>query len=221
MSTHLNPRRVLLAGATGLVGGELLDALLRDETVCEVHALSRRALAVTHPKLQTHLVEMDNLPDLPRIDEAYLALGTTIAVAGSREAFRAVDFTANLAVARAAVKAGARRIGLVSAAAADPGSRLFYQRVKGEIEDALKALDLTTLVIARPSLLLDKRTHLMQPFRLGEWMAIPLARLLAPILPDTYQPVFARQVALALLRKVPTAQGVVSLPSHLIATLTP
>lgn len=61
----------------------------------------------------------------------------------------------------------------------------------------------------------------MQPFRLGEWMAIPLARLLAPILPDTYQPVFARQVALALLRKVPTAQGVVSLPSHLIATLTP
>ena len=111
MSTYLNPRRVLLAGATGLVGGELLDALLRDETVCEVHALSRRALAVTHPKLQTHLVEMDNLPDLPPIDEAYLALGTTIAVAGSREAFRAVDFTANLAVARAAVKDGDRRTG--------------------------------------------------------------------------------------------------------------
>jgi uncharacterized protein YbjT (DUF2867 family) len=212
-------RTVLLAGATGLVGGQILQSLLADETVAQVHALSRRPLAVEHPRLQVHLVDFARLPGLPRADEAYLALGTTIKVAGSQQAFRAVDLDANLAVARAAFAAGVRRIGLVSAVGADAGSSVFYNRVKGELEDALKAMQLTALAIAQPSLLLDRRDGLQQPPRIGERLAIPLGRLLAPVLPGRYRPVHARAVALALVRTVPVANGTVVLASDSLARI--
>jgi len=213
MTTQSNGRRVLLAGATGLVGSMMLQALLADAQVEQIHALSRRTLNISHPKLQVHIVDFRHLPALPEVDEVYLALGTTIKVAGSQDAFRAVDLDANLAMARAAVAAGARRVGLVSAVGASARSSTFYNRVKGELEDALKALDLLTLVIAQPSLLLDKRDGLQQPPRLGERFAIPIARLLAPLLPGKYRPVHARAVALALLHTVPVALGLVVLAS--------
>lgn len=212
-------RTVLLAGATGLVGGQMLQALLADPTVGQVHALTRRDLNLAHPRLQVHHVDFRRLPALPPADEAYLALGTTIKVAGSQAAFRAVDFDANLAVAQAAIASGARRIGLVSAAGASAQSSVFYNRVKGELEDALKALDLQALVLAQPSLLLDLRDGLQQPPRLGERIAIPVAQLVAPLLPGRYRPVHARAVALALLRTVPTAQGVVVLASDALARI--
>lgn len=212
-------RTVLLAGATGLVGGLMLEALLADPQVTTVHALSRRALRTRHAKLRLHVVDFGNLPELPQADEVYLALGTTIKVAGSQAAFRAVDLDANLAVAVAAVAAGARRVGLVSAAGADATSSVFYNRTKGELEDALKALSLETLVVARPSLLLDKREGLNQPSRLGERIAIPIAKVLAPLLPGTYRPVHAQAVALALVRTVPAAHGVVVLPSDELVRL--
>lgn len=206
-------RKVLLTGATGLVGGQMLQVLLADPSVAQVHALSRRPVAVSHPKLHIHLVDFNRLPPLPQADEVYLALGTTIKVAGSQAAFRTVDHDANLAVAQAAVAAGVRRVGLVSAAAANARSSMFYNRVKGELEDALKAMDLTALVIAQPSLLLDYRNGLGQPPRIGEILSIPIAMLLAPLLPGTYRPVHARAVALALVQTLPAAQGVVVLAS--------
>jgi len=158
-------RKVLLAGATGLIGGFLLRWLLADETVSDVFAPVRRNLDVSHPKLHVQRVDFNALPAFPPLDEAYLALGTTIQVAGSQQAFRAVDFEASLAAARAAVQAGARRIGVVSAAGANARSAVFYNRVKGELEDALRQLKLEGLVIARPSLLLNSRSHLGQPPR--------------------------------------------------------
>lgn len=217
MTPHADQRRALLAGATGLVGGLILQSLLADPGVARVHALSRRPLAVDHPKLQVHIVDVSRLPALPEADEAYLALGTTIKVAGSQAAFRAVDLDANLAVAKAAVAAGVRRVGLVSAAAANAGSSVFYKRVKGELEDALRAMDLRALVIAQPSLLLDYRDGLQQPPRLGEKLAIPVARLLAPILPGAYRPVHALAVARSLVRAVPVAEGVLVLASDVLA----
>ncbi|ASQ15725.1 NAD(P)H-binding protein [Enterobacter cloacae] len=218
--THLeNNRVVLLAGATGLVGGHLLQLLLNDPGVICIHAVSRKPLRVSYPKLQVHLVDFRSLPQLPHADEAYLALGTTIKVAGSKEAFRAVDFDANLAVAQAAVRAGVSRIGLVSASGASVRSSMFYTRVKGELEDALRALPLTTLVIARPSLLLDYRSGLGQPVRLGEIISIPVARLLSPVLPGPYKPVRALAVARALTQTVPVRKGMMILSSDQLTEL--
>lgn len=216
----MNPTRtVMLAGATGLVGGQMLQALLNDPTVAQVHALTRRPLGLSHPRLQTHQIDFTHLPALPPADELYLALGTTIKVAGSQAAFRAVDLDANLAVAHAAVAAGVRRVGLVSAAGASAQSSVFYNRVKGELEDALRALDLQALVLAQPSLLLDLRDGLQQPPRLGERLAIPIARVLGPLMPGAYRPVHARAVAQALVRTLPSAQGVVVLASDALARI--
>lgn len=219
MSMLVDQRTVLLAGATGLVGGLILQALLTDEAVSTVHALSRRPMSLRHPKLQVHIVDFASLPALPPAEEVYLSLGTTIRVAGSQAAFRAVDLEANLAVARAAFAAGVRRVGLVSAAGANARSSVFYNRVKGELEDGLKAMDLSALVIAQPSLLLDYRDGLQQPPRLGERIAIPFARLLAPLLPGVFRPVRARAVAQALVKTVPTAKGVVVLASDVLARI--
>lgn len=202
-------RRVVLAGATGLVGGLLLDGLLADASVLEVHVLGRRPLTRNHPKIRMHVVDFRSIAGLPALDEAYLALGTTIRVAGSREAFRAVDFDANLAVARAAVAAGARRIGLVSAMAADAQSSVFYNRVKGELEDAIRGIpEVEAVVIVRPSILLGDRQRLGQPARSGEALATLIMQTLKWLLPRNYRPILAGKVAAALLAAVPTAKGV-------------
>ncbi len=203
-------RTVAIAGATGLVGREILRGLLNDDSVAAIHALGRRPMSMQHPKLTSHVVDfatLPSLPPLPPINEVYLALGTLIKVAGSQEAFRAVDFSANLAVARAALAAGARRAGLVSAMGADAHSRIFYNRVKGELEDALSALDLQALVIARPSFLEGDRETLGQPIRGGEKLAMSVSTLLRPIIPANYRSIAATDVARTLLARVPLAQG--------------
>lgn len=212
-------RRVLIAGATGLVGSHLLAALLDDPTVDQVHVLSRRTLSVSHPALRLHMTDFVHLPDVPAIDEVYLALGTTIKQAGSQAAFRAVDLQANLSVARAGVAAGARRVGLVSAVGADARSPVFYNRVKGELEQALETLDLLALVIARPSLLVGNRSRLGQPFRFAERVAEPLMRLVSPVLPPHLRPVRAIHVARALTIVTPQAHGKQLLDSSTLTRL--
>jgi uncharacterized protein YbjT (DUF2867 family) len=200
-------RTALVAGATGLVGRELLQGLLADDAVAAVHVLARRPLELQHPRLTTHVVSFSALPPLPPVDEVYLALGTTIGVAGSQSAFRAVDFDANLAVAVAAQVAGARRLGLVSAMGADSQSRIFYNRVKGELEEALDGLGYEGIVVARPSVLNGDREALGQPVRRGEKLALKVSRWLRPVIPDDYRSIAAADVARALLRTVPTAHG--------------
>ncbi|GAB3550509.1 oxidoreductase [Noviherbaspirillum agri] len=197
----------MLAGATGLVGQSLLQGLLADDSVTAVHAIGRRPLAIRHPKLTSHVVDFTALPLFPALDEAYLALGTTIKVAGSQAAFRAVDFDANLAAARAALAAGVRRVGVVSAMGADAHSNIFYNRVKGELEESLSTLGLDALVIARPSLLTGNRETLGQPTRVGEKITTYAGRLLKPFIPADYRPIAALNVAHALLERVPVAQG--------------
>jgi uncharacterized protein YbjT (DUF2867 family) len=200
-------RRVVLAGASGLVGSSLLAYLLQDSSVAEVHVLSRRPLNISHPKLTIHVVDFKFLPPLPPLDEIYLALGTTIKQAGSQAAFRAVDFEANLAVAHAGFAAGAKRLGVVSAMGANANASIFYNRVKGELEDALSSLALETLIIARPSLIIGDREKLNQPRRVGEKIGTWLSKLLNPLLPMNYKAVEARKIALALVSEVPRHQG--------------
>lgn len=201
------PRTVLVAGATGLVGGELLQGLLADETVGAVYAAGRRAPPIKHPKLHALTMDFGDLFALPNVDEVYLALGTTIKQAGSRDAFRRVDFDANLAVARSARAEGAKRLGLVSAMGANPHSHIFYNRVKGELEEAVSHLGYEGLVIARPSFLAGNREALGQPHRSGEKLALRLSDVLRPVIPANLRAIPASRVANALLRSVPAARG--------------
>lgn len=203
----MNQRTVILAGATGLVGREILQGLLTDPTVATVHSLGRRKPDAQHPKLVAHVVDFAALPPLPPADELYLALGTTIKVAGSQAAFRALDYDANLNVAKAALAAGVKKVGLVSAMGAEARSRVFYSRVKGELEDALAQLPFMGLIIARPSLLIGDREVLGQPKRQGEVIGEKMARVLGFLIPTNYKPIHASSVAMALLAAVPNAKA--------------
>lgn len=160
----------LIAGASGLVGAELLRQLLAAEEYERVIALGRRRVEVAHPKLEQVVADFAALEQVTaelRCADAYCCLGTTIKAArstgsgraGARAAFRAVDHAAVLAFAWAAQRARAQRFFVVSALGADAGSQVFYNRVKGETEDALLVLGFSTLAIFRPSLLLGRRAQ--------------------------------------------------------------
>ena len=189
-------RIALIAGATGLVGRELLSLLLDDTEVSEVVALSRRPLAMPHPKLQEGIVEFDQLDDfvLPPVDDFYCCLGTTIKAAGSPEAFREVDLVYPATIARMALSAGATQCLLVSAVGADAKSRVYYNQVKGEVEAEVMGLALRTVYAFRPSLLVGHR----EEFRLGERAALAIARPLSFLLPADIKPISAVEVARAM-----------------------
>jgi uncharacterized protein YbjT (DUF2867 family) len=207
-------RVALLAGASGLVGQEILAALLADTSYQAVHSVGRRKLALSHPKLTQHVLDFKALGQLPAADEVYIALGTTIKVAGSRNAFRAVDFESVVALALAARAQGATRLGVVSAMGADPASRIFYSQVKGEMEQALAAMGFNTLVIARPAMLAGNREALSQPSRLGEHIGLVITRLFKPLITANYRSIAARDVAHALVHAVQAGQpGVIRLLS--------
>jgi uncharacterized protein YbjT (DUF2867 family) len=205
-------KQALLAGATGLVGRELAAQLGSSSEYGAVHVLVRRAAPelAAMPKLVTHVVSFDALPPVPAVDDVYVALGTTIKVAGSQEAFRRVDYDYVVAVARAARAAGARRLGVVSALGADAKSRVFYNRVKGEMQLAIAELGYESIVIAQPSLLLGDRDALGQPTRSGEVWARRLFDPISALVPAKVRPVRASAVAAALIRGVLTAAAGVS-----------
>jgi uncharacterized protein YbjT (DUF2867 family) len=198
-STH-RPPAVLVAGATGLIGCELLAAWLAESPPPAVHALVRKVPAAADPRVRWQGVDYADLPALPRAGIAACALGTTIAVAGSQAAFRAVDFDAVLAFARGAKAAGVARFGVVSALGASPRSPTFYNRVKGEMEQAVAALGFDCTVIARPSLLAGDRAALGQPARAGERLALAATAPLRALIPKAWRPIEARTVARALVR---------------------
>jgi len=196
----------LLAGGSGLVGRELAAAWTGPG---ELHLLSRRPVAAAGPAAglqRVHVVDFSALPALPAAEEAYCCLGTTIKVAGSKAAFRAVDFDAVLAFARAARQAGATRFAVVSALGANPRSATFYNRVKGEMEEALAALGFASLVIVRPSLLAGDRASLGQPQRTGEQFALALTAPLSALIPKAWRPISAATVARAMMRALADAR---------------
>jgi uncharacterized protein YbjT (DUF2867 family) len=200
MSAGVAPARILIAGGTGLVGRELVRTLLERQPPPRLVLLVRQRPADADPRLRLRVVDFAGLPDLPAADEAYSALGTTIATAGSQAAFRAVDLDAVLAFARAARAAGVTRFGVVSALGASPRSPTFYNRVKGEMEQALAGLGFGSLVIARPSLLAGDRGALGQPARFGERLALAATAPVRGLIPKAWRPIEARTVARALVR---------------------
>ncbi|MDE2299334.1 MAG: NAD(P)H-binding protein [Burkholderiales bacterium] len=199
------PRTALLAGATGLIGHALLPLLHASPHYQHVHVLLRRAATEiagvrADARSSFHTVNFAHLPTaLPAVDDVYIALGTTIKAAGSEAAFRRVDSDFVVDTARAARAAGATRLAVVSALGASAASRVFYNRVKGEMQDGVAQLGFEAVVIAQPSLLIGDRAALGQPTRAGEVWA---TRVLAPVMwmvPRSVQPIQARTVAAAML----------------------
>ncbi|PJK00439.1 NAD-dependent dehydratase [Lysobacteraceae bacterium NML91-0213] len=194
----MNVTRVLHVGSTGLVGREVLARLLGDARVTRVVAPTRRPLAPTHPKLVNPVVDFDALPasaDWWPVDAVICTLGTTMRQAGSREAFRRVDHGYPLQVARHAQAAGAGVYALNSAAGANPRSRVFYSRVKGELERDLEALRFASLVLVRPGLIGGDRDE----HRPGEAAASVVLRALGPVLPRGWRINPASRIAAALV----------------------
>jgi uncharacterized protein YbjT (DUF2867 family) len=216
------PRTALLAGATGLVGRALLSMLLARKQYRSVHVLVRRAAPdiQANAKLQVHQVDFARLPEtFPTVDDVFIALGTTIKVAGSEAAFRQVDFDFVVNTARAARAAGATRLAVVSALGADAKSRVFYNRVKGEMQAAIAQLGYESVVIAQPSLLLGDRAALGQPARSVEIWAARLLGALGWVVPKAARPIPAHAVASSLVAAILDAKpGVRVLKSRAMQT---
>ena len=206
-------KRILLVGATGLVGSHVLRQALADPGVAQVVAPTRKSL-VPHPKLLNPVVDFNQLPqdaEWWRVDAVVCTLGTTIRVAGSRAAFYKVDHDHPLEVAYLARRHGARAFALNSALGADTASRVFYSRTKGETERDLQAVGYPSLTLVRPGLIGGVR----QENRPAEQMAVRLSQWVQPLLPRRYRVVPADRIAHHLLQAaLAGAPGVHVLPSE-------
>lgn len=205
---------ILILGATGLVGQQLLTLALGDEKIHRVIAPTRRPLAIVHPKLDNPIVQFAQLPlDAPwwRVDSVFCALGSTMKQAGSKSAFYTIDHDFVLAAAKLARAAGARHFALNSSLGAKVDAGSFYLRVKGEVERDLIALNFETLVIVRPSFL-DGGERPEK--RLGEALAIKVSKWLGRLIPLRLRPIPTTKVAAAMLQfGLLPQQGVVVLES--------
>ena len=196
----------LVAGATGLVGQEVLALVLADERYSVVHVVGRRAPDVQHPKLVVHIsASLINWACPVAVNDVLIALGTTIKVAGSKAAFKTIDAETVIAVAQAAKTAGASRLAVVSAMGASAQSGVFYNQVKGEMEEAVSQLGYDTVVIARPSLLAGDRGALKQPERLTEKLSLMAFKWLNSVIPANYRAINASSVATAMVHNLQTA----------------
>lgn len=213
-------RRALLAGATGLVGRELAKQIAADERYGSLCLLLRRPSTdlPSGPKVESLLIDHEAMPELPSADDVYVALGTTIKVAGSEQAFRRVDYDYVMNLAQAARWAGATRLGIVSAVGANASSRVFYNRVKGELERDVITLGYESVVLAQPSLLLGDREALGQAPRTGEIIARRLLGPVSKLIPAQVRPVTADNVAhsllLAMLAAAPGVTRIASRDMH-------
>jgi uncharacterized protein YbjT (DUF2867 family) len=196
----VSSRTAVVAGATGLVGRHLLDALLASPHYARITAVVRRPLMRSDGRLELRVVAFDRLAEAAPVSatDAFCALGTTIAAAGSRDAFAAVDLGHVTAFARFARAGGVRRFVLVSSVGADPASSNFYLRVKGQVERAVAAMGFDGLDIIRPGLLLGTRSE----SRPGEAVAQRVMPVVAFALAGPlrkYRPVPASVVAAAMV----------------------
>jgi len=192
-------KTALIAGATGLVGKQLLEKLLASGRYDTVIALGRKAPGMQHSKLTsvittdfTHLQE--ELAGF-QPDDVFCCLGTTMAKAGSKEKFYEVDFQYPLNLAKATFALGATQYLLVSALGADENSSIYYNRVKGALENAIAVVGFDTVHIFRPSLLLGPRAEK----RAGEDAAKFAYRILSFAIPAKYKAISSRRVATVML----------------------
>jgi uncharacterized protein YbjT (DUF2867 family) len=166
-------KTALVAGASGLVGSALAGLLLEAPEYSQVHILVRKKIDLEHSKLVQHVVDFEQLSDQTfdfKADDAFCTLGTTIAKAGSQSAFIRVDHDYVCAFAEKARELGVTGLFVVSSMGANPKSPVFYSKVKGQVEEALKKMDFPRLGIFRPSLLLGPRTEKRAGEKFAGWM---------------------------------------------------
>ena len=196
--------KALIIGATGATGKDLVTQLLADDTYSQVHCFVRKPLTLTHPKLHAHVVDFENpeaWADLLRGDVAFSCLGTTLAVAGSKEAQWRVDYDYQYNFAEHCRNNGVPTFVLVSAAGAKAQSKLFYNRMKGQLEDAIKALGFARLLIFQPSVLVRKGSD-----RKGEQFGLKMIVFLNKLgLFKRYRPMPTDILAQKIRKEVATA----------------
>jgi uncharacterized protein YbjT (DUF2867 family) len=197
--------KVLILGATGLVGSSALAQALTHPGVTQVIAPTRKPLPPSSKLANPVSDQLELLlPEVPTwgLDAVICALGTTKGKSGSNEAFRQVDYVLPLAFARLAHQQGAETFALVSAIGADAGSSFFYPKTKGEVERDIKLVGFRSLTILRPSIIGGKR----EDSRFAEGVALALSRILAPILPKKFHVNPAAKIAGVLVESIVTAE---------------
>jgi len=191
----------LIVGSTGLVGSELLKLLVENTEYDKIHVLVRRQIQFESPKIIAHIInfdELDNFEPGTSIDHIFCTLGTTIKKAGTKENFRKVDYGYILTLGKMAKEWRTKKFLIVSSLGANAKSAIFYNRVKGEIENALMELQLAHLFIFRPSLLMGNRLE----HRGGEKTAIAIYKIINPLFfgkLKKYKGIQAQQVARAMM----------------------
>lgn len=198
-------RTALIAGGSGLVGSHLLALLLDDPYWDRVVSVGRRTLDIVHPELEQLVVPFPEIGEVPAAADVFSCLGTTIKIAGSQEAFRAVDHDAVVALAAASHRAGATQFLHVTAIGASAGSRVFYNRVKGETERDVAASGIASTVAVRPSMIDGERPGAHRP---GESIGLVAMRAAWPLL-GRFRPNRAADIAAAMIREAKAA-----IPGH-------
>jgi uncharacterized protein YbjT (DUF2867 family) len=195
-------KKALIAGATGLIGKELLALLLADPTYEQVIALVRKPLPIQHKKFVQQLTDFDHLEEVSEhlrdVADVFCTLGTTIKVAKTKEAFRKVDYEYPVRLAQLAMQNEVQQFLIVTSMGANRDSGIFYNQVKGEVEEEIRGIGLPASHIFRPSLLLGDRAE----SRLGEQIGSVLARVLSPFMVGglhKYRPIHVKTVAQAMV----------------------
>ena len=189
-------KTAIVLGATGLIGKKVTEYLLKNDSYSTVIILVRKPLNINHPKLKQHIFNYDAIDNtLLKGDDLFCCLGTTIKTAGSKEAFRKVDLDYVVNVAKASKGNGINHFAVVSAMGANKNSTVFYNQIKGEMEESIKAIGFNSTYIIRPSLLLGDRKE----FRFGELIGKFFMITLSFLIPKKYRAIYDVQVALAMI----------------------
>lgn len=192
-------KTAIIAGASGLIGKELLQKLINLDQYHLIYVISRRSAGLTDKKIREVVIEFENISQLTfeePVDDVFCTLGSTIKKAGSRENFKKVDYEYVVSLANLGKKSGATKFIVVSAMGANQKSTVFYNQIKGMTEETLKNIGFKELIILQPSLLLGKRSE----FRLAEKIATIFMKTLNILIPDNYKAVSAEKVARCMVK---------------------
>lgn len=185
-------KTALVIGSSGLVGNHVVKILLKNNHYSQIKTVVRTSNETSHPKLEQIVFDFDK-PDISKIeaDDIYCCIGTTIKKAGSKEAFKKVDYEYPITIAQAAYNNGSKRFAIITAHGSNVNSKIFYNKVKGEVEHEITKIPFQTIIILRPSILLGKRKE----FRLAEKIGKIVSTALIWLLPGNIKPIKASKVA--------------------------